>query len=103
MTASYGQGMMNKLLFSLAISGLVLTACAKLPVVEPLSDAQLQSMSCKQIGRETDRLNLMVNQVRGNDALFGPEEQEKRASISAAESRLQQLRAQSVRKLCVFG
>lgn len=94
---------MRKNLFLLAGCAMLLVACVKPPVAAPLSEAQLQSMSCKQIGRETDKLNLRVNQLRGNDSLFGPDERDAQAAISAAEFRLQQLRTQSVRKLCVFG
>ncbi len=94
---------MRKVLFLLAGTGLLLAACVKPPVAPPLTEAQLEAMSCKQIGRDTDNLNLRVNQLRGHDALFGPDERDKQAAISAAEFRLQQLRTQSVKKLCVFG
>ncbi len=94
---------MKKALFMLIGAGALLSACVKPPVAAPLTEAQLQSMSCKQIGRETDKLNLRVNQLRGNSAIFGPDERDTQAAISAAEFRLQQLRTQSVKKLCVFG
>lgn len=94
---------MRKTLLLLTGACSLLVACAVPPVVEPLTESQLNAMSCKQIGRESDKLNLLVDQLRGNDALFGPEESQKQASISAAERRLQQLRTQSVRKLCTFG
>lgn len=94
---------MRKAFFLLAGTAVLLAACVKPPVAAPLTEAQLEAMSCKQIGRETDKLNLRINQLRGHDALFGPDERDKQAAISAAEFRLQQLRTQSVRKLCVFG
>lgn len=94
---------MRKLLFMIVGTGALLAACAKPPIAPPLTDSQLQALSCKQIGKDTDKLNLRVNQLRGNEALFGPDERDKQAAISAAEFRLQQLRTQSVRKLCVFG
>ena len=95
--------MMRKNLLLLAGTCSLLAACAVPPVVAPLSDSQLEAMSCKQIGRESDKLNLMVDQLRGSDALFGPDESQKQSSISAAQFRLQQLRTQSVKKLCTFG
>ena len=94
---------MRKPLLLLVGACTLLAACAAPPVVAPLSEAQLQDMSCRQIGRESDKLNLQVDQLRGNDAMFGPDEAQKRDAISAAEFRLQQLRTQSVRKLCTFG
>ncbi|MGX9934859.1 hypothetical protein ACVFVO_05705 [Advenella kashmirensis] len=94
---------MRKTLLLLAGSCSLLAACAAPPVVAPLTESQLQSMSCRQIGRESDKLNLRVDQLRGHDALFGPDESQKQAAISAAQFRLQQLRTQSVKKLCTFG
>ncbi|MGO1767884.1 hypothetical protein CAP48_07260 [Advenella sp. S44] len=94
---------MRKPLLLLVGACTLLAACAAPPVVAPLSDAQLEAMSCRQIGRESDKLNLQVDQLRGNNAVFGPPEDQKRAAITAAQHRLQQLRTQSVKKLCTFG
>lgn len=96
---------MKRALLLLLPALLVVQGCARpVTIVAPLSDTEKQTLSCKQIGRESDRLNILLNQLRhGNDALISNDAAKTRQGIQAAELRLQQIRELSVQKLCVFG
>ena len=83
---------------------LLLSACATEPVVSTLSNEDLEAMTCRQIMKEVERLELQVNRIQHGDKLFiGVEEANHEQALQAAKSRLQQVREESARKMCTFG
>lgn len=84
---------------------LVAAGCANpVKIVPPLSETEKQTLTCKEIGRESDRLNILLNQFRhGNEPLFGNNPALIQQGEQAAQLRLNQIRELSVQKLCVFG
>ncbi|GAA4413565.1 hypothetical protein GCM10011450_23860 [Advenella faeciporci] len=83
----------------------VVSGCAHpVNVVPALDEAEKQTLTCKDIGRESDRLNILLNQLRhGNEPLFGNDPARVQEAEQAAQMRLNQIRELSVQKLCVFG
>ena len=83
----------------------VVAGCANsVKIVSPLTETEKQTLTCKEIGRESDRLNILLNQSRhGNKPLFGNDPAQLQQAEQAAQLRLNQIRELSVQKLCVFG
>ncbi|MFV9474552.1 hypothetical protein ACM5Q9_09030 [Advenella sp. RU8] len=83
----------------------IVAGCANpVKIVTPLTEAEKQTLTCKEIGRESDRLNILLSQLRhGNEPLFGNDPARVQEGEQAAQLRLNQIRELSVQKLCVFG
>ncbi|MBK1780386.1 hypothetical protein JHL22_04075 [Advenella sp. WQ 585] len=84
---------------------LVAAGCAnQVKIVPPLTEADKQTLTCTEIGKESDRLNILLNQFRhGNKPLFGHDPSLIQQGEQAAQLRLNQIRELSVQKLCAFG
>ncbi len=83
----------------------VAAGCANpVKIVPPLTEADKQTLTCTEIGKESDRLNILLNQFRhGNQPLFGHDPARAQQAEQAAQLRLNQIRELSVQKLCAFG
>ena len=83
----------------------VAAGCANpVKIVPALTEDEKQTLTCKEIGRESDRLNILLNQLRhGNEPLFGNDPAQSQQAEQAAQWGLNQIRELSVQKLCGFG
>lgn len=83
----------------------VLSACAHDPIVEPMTAAEFETLTCRDLWKESERLHRIIANARhgGDPLLGGPSQERKAAVLQAAEHRLSQVREASVQKMCTYG
>lgn len=93
---------MKKVVFA-AFAALALSACVQLPIYPPMSEAEMSSMTCRDIWKESEKLNRVIGNARA-DYPHGSVPTGRDAEVlEAAQTRLNQVRELSVQNMCTYG
>lgn len=92
---------MKKVIFS-ALTVLSLSACVQAPIYPPMTEAEMDAVTCRDLWKESEKLNRVINNVRYKHKLGVPEGRDAEV-MEAAQTRLNQVREMSVQKMCTYG
>ena len=92
---------MKKVIFAVLAAASV-SACVQLPIYEPMTEAEMSSYSCRDIWKESERVNLVINNVRAKYQFEAPTGRDAEV-MGAAQTRLDQIQELSVQKMCTYG
>lgn len=92
---------MKKIIFS-ALAALSLSACVQAPIYPPMSEAEMAAVTCRDLWKESEKLNRVINNVRYKHRFGAPEGRDAEV-MEAAQTRLNQVREMSVQKMCTYG
>ncbi|NLJ51005.1 MAG: hypothetical protein GX342_02500 [Alcaligenaceae bacterium] len=92
---------MKKVVFS-ALAAVSLSACVQLPIYEPMTEAEMSTVTCRELWKDSERLTRVINNVRSESRLGVPEGRNIEV-MEAAQTRLNQVRELSVQNMCTYG
>lgn len=92
---------MKKIVFS-ALVAVSLSACVQAPIYPPMTESEMNSVTCRDLWKESEKLIRVINNVR-HDHKFGVPEGRDAEVLEAAQTRLNQVRELSVQKMCTYG
>ena len=92
---------MKKIVFS-AMAVLSLSACVQKPIYQPMTEAEVSAVSCRDLWKDSERLTRVINNVRSEYPHGVPAGRDVEV-LDAAQARLNQVRELSVQNMCTYG
>ncbi|NLA88523.1 MAG: hypothetical protein GX844_01540 [Alcaligenaceae bacterium] len=92
---------MKKIVF-LALAAMSLSACVQAPIYPPMTETEMNTVTCRQLWKESEKLNRVINNVRYDHQFSTPQGRDLEV-LEAAQKRLEQVREASVQKMCTYG
>lgn len=92
---------MKKVIFAV-LAAASLSACVQLPIYEPMTEAEMSSYSCRDIWKESERVNRVIYNVRAKYQHETPIGRDAEV-LDAAQTRLDQVQELSVQNMCTYG
>lgn len=92
---------MKKVVFA-ALAMLSLSACVQKPIYPPMTDAEMSTVNCRALWKDSERLTRVINNVRAEHPHGVPTGRDAEV-MDAAQTRLDQVRELSVQNMCTYG
>lgn len=79
-----------------------LSACVQQPIYPPMTEAEMSTVTCRDLWKESEKLNRVINNVRAKYQHNAPSGRDAEVR-DAAQTRLNQVSELSVQNMCTFG